>query len=284
MNRCIYLATIVIISLAIVACSDDDTSGPPAKTAYDLSSVANGGMLYDTFWSTETGFDQSDANLAKFKASADFFRCKQCHGWDQLGTSGSYINRGPKASRPNIASVNLFHVAKTKSAQELFDVMKKTDGRRDVSYDLSQYNPASNSTEGDKMPDYTQILSDAQIWDLVKFLKEGAFDVTQLYDATYTGSYPTGTVRFSNVGRDGDAANGATYFNHKCAMCHGYDGTDLTMEGMTAGKFVRSKPNEVQHKIKYGQLGSIMPGDSNLTITQVKDLYKAMTDTTAFPD
>lgn len=276
--------TMALVALVLVACSDDDTTNPPADTAYDLASVAKGGMLYDSFWSTEAGFDQTNANLSKFKASADFFRCKQCHGWDMLGTAGSYINRGPKATRPNVSSVNLFQSAKTKSAQELFDAMKKTAGRRDISYDLSQYDPAANSADGDKMPNYTQILTDAQIWDLVKFMKEGAFDVTQLYDATYTGSYPTGSARFSNVGRDGNAANGTTYYNAKCAMCHGSKGTDLTLEGMTAGKFVRSKPNEVQHKVKYGQLGSIMVGTFSISLTEMKDLYKAMADTTAFPN
>jgi len=55
------------------------------------------------------------------------------------------------------------------------------------------------------------------------------------------------------------------------------------MENMTAGKFTRSKPYEVQHKVKFGQLGSMMKA-TNITLQEMKDLYKAMSDTQKFPD
>lgn len=69
------------------------------------------------------------------------------------------------------------------------------------------------------MPNYSQVLTDTQIWDLVKFLKEGAIDVTQLYDYTTSGSYPTGTITYSNIGKDGNATNGKTFFATECAGC-----------------------------------------------------------------
>lgn len=284
MKRYFPLLAIVIVSIIVVACSDDDTNTPVVNVAYEQASATKGGILYDHFWSIEGGFDQTNANLAKFNASADFFRCKQCHAWDLLGTAGSYNSRAPKTSRPNVSTLNLYQIAQTKTAQELFDAMKTATNRRDISYDLALYNPSTNSTEGDKMPNYAQILTDAQLWDLVKFMKAGAFDVAQLYDATYTGTYPTGSSKFNNVGRDGNAANGLTYFNTKCAICHGSDGTTLELEGMTAGKFVRSKANEAQHKIRFGQLGSIMVGNFDISLSQTKDLYKAMADTTNFPN
>jgi len=256
----------------------------PNQESYDNASISQGGILYDNFFSTEAGYDQNSPNLAKFKASSDFFRCKQCHAWDGLGNAGSYINRAPKTSRPNIAGVNLYQVAQEKTFTELFNAMKKSEERRDIGYDLTTYNPTTNAAEGDKMPDFTQILSDAQIWDLVKFLKEGMFDVSQLYDATYTGIYPTGSATFANIGKDGNEASGKTYYTANCASCHGTDGKALTMENMSLGKFVRSKPNEVQHKVKYGQLGSSMPGMFSITLGQMKDLYKACSNTAAFPD
>ena len=175
-------------------------------------------------------------------------------------------------------------MAKTKTAQELFDSMKETAKRRDISYDLSSYDPEANKTEGDKMPNLNQILTDAQIWDIVKFMKEGMFDVTDLYDATYTGSYPNGSMTISNVGLDGNATNGNAYYTTNCVTCHGADGTNIELEGKTLGKFVRAKANEVQHKVKYGQLGSLMVGKFDITLTQMQDLYKACADTLAFPD
>ncbi|MFA6129163.1 MAG: c-type cytochrome [Bacteroidales bacterium] len=277
-NWIFALALLGIIT--ITGCKKVD----PNQEVYDNASIAKGGILYDNFFSTEAGYDQNSPNLAKFKASSDFFRCKQCHAWDGLGNAGSYINRAPKTSRPNIASVNLYQVAQTKSFTELFDAMKKSDGRRDIAYDLTTYNPSTNAAEGDKMPNLTQCLSDSQIWDIVKFLKEGMFDVSQLYDATYTGVYPSGTVAFTNLGKDGNESNGNAYFAANCAACHGADGTAMKMENMSLGKFVRSKPNEVQHKVKYGQLGSAMPGMTTITLSQMKDLYKACSNSVAFPD
>lgn len=281
------IALILLVALTasfFIGCSKDSSTGPNVLAAYDKASIAKGGILYDKFWATEAGYDQNNPNVAVFNAKSDFFRCKQCHGWDLLGSNGSYNGRGPKTSRPNISALNLFQLAKTKTPQELFDGMKKTAGRRDVSYDLSTYDPASNSAVGDQMPNYAQILTDEQIWDLVKFMKEGAFDVSLLYDATYSGTYPTGKAVFSNVGKDGNAAAGKAHYAAKCAACHGADGKALLMESMTAGEFTRKKPNEVQHKVKYGQLGSGMIGDFGITLAQMKDLYKALADETAFPN
>lgn len=274
-----------ILAAFAIGCSKDDEP-EPEPTSYDLASVSKGGIMYDKFWSQEAGFDQNNANIATFNAKPDFFRCKQCHAWDLLGTYGSYINRAPTANRPNIAAINLYDYIQTKTPQELFDGMKKTTNRRDISYDLSTYDPATNATIGDQMPNYTQYLTDAQIWDLVKFMKAGAFDVKQLYDATYTGVYPTGSASYSNVGKDGNAANGNTYYTANCVICHGADGTTIELEGKTLGNFLRSKPNEVQHKVKYGQLGSdpYMAGEYDITLTQMKDLYKACADVTAFPN
>jgi mono/diheme cytochrome c family protein len=177
----------------------------------------------------------------------------------------------------------VYQIAKTKTAQELFDAMKKSAGRRDVSFDLATYDPATNSTVGDQMPDYSKILTDSQIWNIVKFLKEGAFDVSQLYDATYTGTYPAGKAVYSNIGKDGDAAKGIVYYNTKCAMCHGVKGDNFLMENMAVGAFTRNKPYEVQQKVKYGQLGSSMTGDFGITLSTMKDLFRAMADTIAFP-
>jgi mono/diheme cytochrome c family protein len=114
-------------------------------------------------------------------------------------------------------------------------------------------------------------------------MKEGMFNVSQLYDATYSGSYPTGTAVFSNVGKDGNATTGNNYYAANCTICHGTDGTALALEGKTLGAFVRSKPNESQHKIRYGQLGTSMVGKFNITLSQMKDLYKACSNVVTFP-
>jgi thiosulfate dehydrogenase len=284
MNSLKILSAIFIFAITFSSCTFDDETTDPSVEAYSIADQANGGIMYDKFWAAESSFDQSDANLATIDGNSNFFRCKQCHGWDGLGNKGAYISRAPRTSRPNVSGLNLFEMGQTKSAQELFDDLSKTSGRRSISTDLSTYDPDTNKAEGDKMPNLTEILTDAQIWDLVKFMKEGMLDVSQLYDAEYTGTYPTGSMAISNVGKDGDAAKGKSYYSSNCASCHGADGTTLLMEDMTVGQFTRKKANEVQHKVHYGQLGSPMSGAFSITTAEMKDLYKALANETDFPD
>ena len=279
------LAVLFLSAVTFTSCNNDDDLEPdPNQVAYDDADLANGGIMYDKFWASESNFDQNDPNLATISDNADFFRCKQCHGWDGLGSAGAYINRAPKTTRPNVSGLNLYQSAQNKTAVELFEAMKATNGRRDISTDLSTYDPETNSAEGDKMPNYSQLLTDAQIWDLVKFMKEGMFDVTKLYDINITGTYPTGSRTFSDVGKDGDAANGNAFYTANCVSCHGADGTAEDLGGRSAGQFAREKSYEVHHKVKYGQLGSSMSGEFDMTLTEMKDLYKALADTTNFPN
>lgn len=284
----IFLLGLTVFLFTATSCNNDD-DGDTVVTevpAIELASLAEGGVMYDKFWAVESGFDQNNANIPAFNAAGNFFRCKQCHGWDGLGNAGAYISRAASASRPNVSSLNLFDLAKDKSYDELFESLKKTAGRRDISTDLTTYDPDTNNAEGDRMPNLNQIFTDDELWDLVKFLKDGMFDVTELYDATYTGAYPTGSVAYSNVGKDGDDALGKAYYAANCSStgCHGADGKAIAIEGLSVGQFFRNKPYETQHKVKYGQPGSIMVPQPEATIDEIRNLYKAGADVTAFPD
>lgn len=272
---------LALLALVVGACGD---SAGPSDSPFDRADPTRGGVSFDNFWNVSTGFDQADPRIAAFNAKSDFFRCKQCHGWDLLGRNGFYINRKPSASRPNISAVNLVAVAGTKSPQQLFDAIKTGTGaaRRAPTADLTTYNPTSNAALGDQMPDYGAILPDSQIWDLVRFLKNGAYDLTQLYDMTVNGVYPTGSVTFANIGKDGSPAQGETIYAAKCEFCHGFNGKALVLEGLSLGGFLRSKPNESQHKIRYGQLGSKM-GPTPLTLAEMKQLYRFLADSTRMP-
>ena len=118
----------------------------------------------------------------------------------------------------------------------------------------------------------------------LKFLKEAAVDTALLYDSVPTGVYPTGSMAFSNIGQDGDAANGDAMYATSCAGCHGADGTSMLVDGSySVGSFVRGKPNEAQHKFKFGQLGTGM-GSLVTDLADLKDIYKALTDAGNYPD
>jgi thiosulfate dehydrogenase len=241
--------------------------------------------MFDKFWASETGWDFG-ANADHFGEFSDFYRCKQCHGWDLLGNAGAYISRAPKTTRPNVSSVNLKEHAAEHTPQELFDEIMGSTGRRNLDADLASYDPATNSTVGDQMPNFSEFMTDEQVWDLVKFLKEEAIDTDELYDFATTGSYPTGTWTPSNIGKDGDAASGnAVYGSANCAFCHGNDGTQIIVDGsFSVGSFFRKKSNEAQHKVKFGQLGTQMINLGVTDLDDIRDLYKAVADEATYPD
>lgn len=273
------------------ALADDDKYPTRQSTG-----AINGGRIYSKFWAEETGFTltnsnlQSQAELDTITSSSNFFRCKQCHGWDRLGREGGYSNRAPKTSRPNVADFDLAAASASLSDQELFDAVKTgTATRRDISTDLTTYDPAVDPTIGDQMPDYSQILTDEQIWNLVDYLKRQALDTSLLYDITLEAGtvYPNRARTFSNIGLDGDAENGDAIFAAECAGCHGDDGTTILVDGgsYTVGAHIRAKPYEDQHKVKFGHLGSSMHDVlSNNPTSDIKDLLKALTDTVKYPD
>ena len=138
------------------------------------------------------------------------------------------------------------------------------------------------------MPDYSQIFTDDQIWELVNFLQDEALDTTQLYDITLDdGVYPNRGRTFSDIGKSGNAANGDSIFAANCSGCHGDDGTLILVDGgaYTVGAHLRAKPYEDHHKVKFGNLGSTMGSIlSNSSDGDVLDLFKALTDSTKYPD
>jgi mono/diheme cytochrome c family protein len=263
-----------------------DTARYPIPTKDDStcykSNGINGGRHFDLFWVADTTF----TDTARYNQYADFFRCEQCHGYDLLGRSGGYANRAPGAKRPNVADVSLF-ASSSKVNTELFNLIKigaDPSKRRAATADLSTYDPASNNTLGDQMPNYGAIFSDQKIWDMVKFFKYEIFDVKQLYDCSVTGAYPNATVVFSNLGKNGNADTGNIYYTTNCASCHGADGKTMLVDGtFSVGSHVRAKPNEDVHRIKFGVVGKAMKNRS-ITIAQMKNLFKSLADTTKYPN
>ncbi len=245
------------------------------QAAYDAANGVTGGKYFNQFYHADLGLGITDPNIT---SNGEFFRCKSCHGWDLLGNKGSYANRAGTATRPNVASTDLRAYAAIQNIRTVFDAVKHTGGRTKMA-------TGNNKSLNDNHPDYGVILSDANIWDIVKFLKEEAINTYNLYDITVTGIYPTATITYSNMGKDGNATSGDAYYTSNCSGCHGATGTTISLGGSTLGKFVRSKNNETQHKVKFGQLGTSMTtGFGSVTEADMKDLYKALADTLVYPN
>ncbi len=275
------LGIVVVVSLLLVCSTHEEN---PDDISFANADGYNGGQLYDEFYAEGTGFDQTVA--LRYEQNGDFFRCVMCHGWDLLGQQGGFAQYYRSNSTPNVVNINLYETVKTSSGSDVFNAIKTGADpakRRDANEDLLTYDTLLNNAIGDRMPDYSQILTDAQIWDLVKFLKTESIDVRLLYDYLREGSYPNATVTYSSIGKDGNAVQGDSIYSRQCSSssCHGADGTENA--GMfTVGKYLRSMPYREAYLIKFGVLGTGM-GKEVLTAQQQKNLFKALADTLKYP-
>ncbi|OFX29866.1 MAG: hypothetical protein A2X08_12970 [Bacteroidetes bacterium GWA2_32_17] len=251
------------------------------QSAYDAANGVNGAQIYDH------PLNYISANQTDYpNAYTNFYRCKSCHGWDLLGRNGVLINKTPTATYPVAAELNLYAWAKTHNIRQIFDAIKNTGGRT----------KSTQTSYNGTMPDYGTILSDAQIWDAVKFLKETAHNVNEFYDLSTSGVYPTGTKTFSEIGKGGDGAAGLVTYNAKCKGCHGADGTQINVycNGIYLGDMFRGDPHEIQHKAIWGMPtdrehidsgcadADAMPSQS-ITDQDIRNMMVMGQDTVAFP-
>ena len=281
MNKKILLVFVLFFGLFIsfmISCKKDEPSAD--QVAYDAADGVKGAQIYDHplnyVLANQTDYPNTYTN---------FWRCKSCHGWDLRGQSGVLIGKASSATYPVAAAGNLYASARSKSIRELFDAVKKSGGRSHGTYDATH-------------PDYSTILTDAQIWDVVKFIKETSHNVDDFYTTTTSGTYPTGKVTFSNIGKNGDAVAGLVTYNANCASCHGADGKkiDIYCQGLFLGEMFRKDPHEMQHKAIWGMPkdrehldagcpagGGIMPA-MPITDQDIRNMMVMGQDVTKFPN
>ena len=273
------IVTILIISAGQVFAGEDVIS---KQTPYDKADGFNGGLLYDKFWQKgEVAAQFSNKfglKIDRINKYSEFYRCKSCHGWDQIGSNGYYIKKSPeKAKQPNVSTVNLKKSAISMTPEEIFAKIKNPSKSRPISYDPAEYDPATDTEMGDRMPNYRYVFTDSEIWDLVKFLKEDALDHKNYYTLVTEGSYPNGKSWLINIGKGGDSNIGDRIYAETCSSCHGANGREINIKGLSVGEFTRKKAYELAHKIKFGHPGSNMFG-TNLSVQEMKDIHKALAD------
>lgn len=224
------------------------------------ASVARGGSLYDKWWSvTGATAPTTDHPLwasrpdttSNTRTGADTWRCKECHGWDYKGVVGAYATGSHKTG-----IVGIFGT--TKTAQEIFDLLKNANGA------------AAQSTPGH---DYGTMLSDADIWDLARFVLEGQIDTDTIIDSggAFTGAVASGQTLYENPVGTALLA---------CSSCHGTDGLSIPPGAPAThddwvGKIANDNPWEFQHKLRYGQpSATAMPqlDDSGASTQDINDL------------
>ena len=209
-----------LLALSIVLGCGDGISRPDA---YGRASLTRGAKLFDN-WQEVTGVtpagDNPNYSLTKGTAKgAATWRCKECHGIDYRGVDGLY------ASGSHFTGVKGLLQAAGADPKTLFDAMR------------GQCLGPTSVSAGSQ-------LSDADVMDLAKFVREGVVDLTQYLDATAVG-----------VPLAGDAAVGKVLYDDQCARCHGVGGTSLNIDG-TPGHYVGTEATKngynLQHRIRFG--------------------------------
>ena len=124
------------------------------------------------------------------QANRNFYSCAGCHPVDGMARDASGISKKVAKTQPDIA-VNQLLATKTWDPKKLFDAIKGVGGR---AIDATKTADGLDLTKGGQThPDFSRILTDEKIWDLVKWLKEGMFNenddfVNQL--TTFIAKYP----------------------------------------------------------------------------------------------
>ncbi len=212
---------------------------------YGQADIVRGGKLYDKWWAVNgateptTDFDPIWASQStNTRTGSATWRCKECHGWDYLGKDGRY------ATGSHFTGFAGVWDARTNAEVLLFSAIKDETGDHDLS----------------------GVLSDADVLDLVKFIRDGLVDMRNYID-------------FSTGNATGTAATGQPLYASNCASCHGSNGLTIDFDDATAGVqgvgwLSRDNPQETLHKIRWGHPGTAMPSmvDQGLTDQQTGDI------------
>jgi thiosulfate dehydrogenase len=207
--------------LFLVSCQDDAVVGPSPMISGDS---LRGGLLYDKWWvinSSAAPTTDHPAYPAAGQRSGDTtWRCKEWHGWDYLGRDGAY------ATGSHFTGIIGVLGAAGDDSLTLFNMIKTGPNH-----------------------DFSQVLSDNDVSDLVDFVMNGTIDM-RLY------------IDYSTKAALGNAVRGETLYGGtgQCVNCHGADGRLIDFGGGEGvGDLARGNPWETLHKIRWGHPGTSMP-------------------------
>jgi thiosulfate dehydrogenase len=213
------------------------------NSSYQQADIRNGGLLYDN-WPKMKKADIKDTHpiypADSKKSGKSTWRCKECHGWDYIGKDGRY------SKGSHYTGIEGVYGERSEEPKDIFD-------------DL---------TDKEDKHDFSAYLADTEIWDLVKFLREGQVDIKTALD-------DQGNAK-------GDAAKGKVLYNANCTSCHGADGNEMDFKGKKdgiqgVGWLANDNPQESLHKIRWGHPGSDMPSmviDAKLSDQDAVDILK----------
>jgi hypothetical protein len=249
--------------------------------------VEMGAMAYDNWTKADSG---GAGSLPPGVASADYIRCKACHGWDRQGTDGGYVRRSRRDSRPNAGAGDGDSTSRAIETGTVTAEMILHEGTGRSYADgagswvaLDETHSAANKaahasgyTLGNQHPDFSvDGPTEMQVGCLVEFLNFADADSSIYFSNIDPGQNP---VLYTIVDT-ADAAAGETFFNDTCVGCHDLQfALDYLADD---GKF-----SEFAHKVRWGAPDTSMSRSAmgDPTAQNVVDamLYLQMEGSTGF--
>ncbi len=225
-----YAILSAVIILILIAGANINTGIAKADqgqqaTAYQQADLKTGAQLYDN-WLKITG-TKPEGNHPLYpsdakKSGTSTWRCKECHGWDYIGSKGRYRNGS------HFTGITGVYNVRAEKAESLFNGLT----RKETQHDFSEY------------------LSRSQVWSLVKFLREGQAAIEPVIDGKgqAKGSAIQGKALYdaqcsSCHGADGNSID--------------FKSSKEGVQGV--GWLAKDNPQESIHKIRWGHPGSKMP-------------------------
>jgi mono/diheme cytochrome c family protein len=246
--------------------------------------VETGALAYDNWTKMDSG---GDGSLPDGVQSADYIRCKACHGWDRRGTAGGYIRRSRKDTRPNagagdgdstpraimtgtVTADQITHAGTGRSYADGQGSWVPLDDERSAANTAAH---AGGYTLGNQHPDFsTGGMTQEQVDCLVEFLNFADGDPGMYFMDIDPSQNP---VLYTIVGT-ADPSAGQAFFDSNCAGCHTLDFVLEYLEG--DGKF-----SELAHKGRWGSPDTSMTRSSmgDPTSANIADLLLYLQDTGA---
>lgn len=222
-GKAMVLALSAMLALLATGGTRAQTCNEPGWQGSRIDPVAQGGRLYDKWW-TVCGLDEPTSTHPAYPAAgkqkgAATWRCKECHGWDYLGKDGAY-----RQGSHYTGIQGLERRAGTDPAG-IVSTLKDPTHRY-----------------GDRLPDEA-------LTRLAWFVSAGMIDSRGRIDPA------TKQVL-------GDPAGGQWLYGRNCAACHGPDGRSLDFgsagEPEYLGTVASENPWEALHKLRNGHPGAVM--------------------------
>jgi hypothetical protein len=263
-----------------------------------------GALAYEKWYEAEAG----GAGLPAGEDSADYVRCKACHGWDWLGTDGGYARRSRNEGRSNAGYTDGDQTSRniTGGGVTAEDILATGTGRTWVQGsdswmddDGTPTGAAANQsgiTLGNQHPDFSQAggLTATQADNLAAFLNDPDASWDNYFEAIFPNpgdlqdaidgkAAGTGNVLYM-LHEDADPEHGETIYEANCFACHGDPAGESPVGhpegGLAAFVAEDGKPSEFVHKARWGSVGTIMTREAagEMSAHETSDLLAYVMD------